>query len=209
MEVLRQEVADVGIMQSLTVTTETHKALLAAKNDASWERYYSGDYPELTDRYDVTVALVRGISILDIGCAEGLLLHLLQQRRPETKRLVGLDASRVMIGKARFNLGDRAELYHSYSEELPFDNSEFDTVVLGQTLEHVRKVEPVAAEAIRVLKPGGRLIVNVPADERRPHGNHLHVFRSVTEMVLPFGMAIDWQGEGRLHCYWFAWGDKR
>ncbi|MBI5837838.1 MAG: methyltransferase domain-containing protein [Candidatus Eisenbacteria bacterium] len=47
-------------------------------------------------------------------------------------------------------------------EALPFRDAAFDTAVLAEVLEHVPAVEPVLAEARRVLRPGGGLLVTAP-----------------------------------------------
>jgi len=91
---------------------------------------------------------------------------------------------------------------------LPFEDNEFDCVVLGQLLEHVYDEKRAASEALRVLRTGGRLIVNVPADDREPHGNHVRVFHSVEEVQALFEPSIKWEGAGRLQRFYFAWGEK-
>lgn len=48
------------------------------------------------------------------------------------------------------------------SEPLPFAANEFDTVILSDVLEHVPKPEILWAEIWRILKPSGKLIMNVP-----------------------------------------------
>jgi SAM-dependent methyltransferase len=47
-------------------------------------------------------------------------------------------------------------------ERWPFPDDSFDGVLCTQVLEHVKDHEHVVAEMIRVLKPGGRLVVSAP-----------------------------------------------
>lgn len=47
--------------------------------------------------------------------------------------------------------------------QFPFEDSKFDLVVSGQCLEHVEDIYAWADEAIRVLKPGGRMCIIAPA----------------------------------------------
>lgn len=175
------------------------EVILESKHDLSWERYQE-NWPELRDRYDMTATLVRGLKVLDIGCAQGLLGHLL----PPQFEYVGIDASQTMVKRARALFGLDAR--QAYAESLPFETGEFDTVVMGQVLEHVLDAEAAAREALRVLK--GRLIVNVPATDTEPHGNHLRVFLTPEEMMGLFKREIHWMGWGRVHHYWYAWGEK-
>ena len=48
------------------------------------------------------------------------------------------------------------------SQQLPFPNSSFDTVLLSDVLEHVPAPEKLWQEIARVLTPGGHLLMNVP-----------------------------------------------
>jgi SAM-dependent methyltransferase len=50
-----------------------------------------------------------------------------------------------------------------FLEPMRFGDESFDAVVLLATLEHVRDKEPLARECRRLLRPGGRVIVTVPA----------------------------------------------
>jgi SAM-dependent methyltransferase len=45
---------------------------------------------------------------------------------------------------------------------LPFAEGAFDSIYVGQVLEHLDDERAVIAEALRVLAPGGRLIISVP-----------------------------------------------
>jgi len=193
------------------ITEQEHLRLAEGKMDASWERYWDGRI-DLIDRYGVTVALVCGDSLLDIGCGQFLLASLLHNAGKLTMRLAGVDISPGELEAARklhgFNERN-IEFYQQDAEDLKFKNDEFDIVVLGQTLEHVRYPDCAADEALRVLRQGGRLIVNVPNDDERPRGNHLHVFHELGDMLNLFGDAISWQGKGEMHNFWFAWGEKK
>jgi ubiquinone/menaquinone biosynthesis C-methylase UbiE len=179
---------------------DKHDCLQQSKRDLSWQRYEDG-WPDIVDRYNVTAALVRD-DVLDVGCGQCLLGRLL----PSAGRYVGLDSWDEMLAEA----SERGafEIRLGEAEKLPFADGEFDCVVLGQVLEHVYDADKSVSEALRVLRHGGRLIVNVPADDAEPHGLHVRVFRSVDEMKALFGEAVNWEGEGRLHRYWFAWGEK-
>jgi ubiquinone/menaquinone biosynthesis C-methylase UbiE len=194
-------------MMSKRVTYEQHMALAEGKMDAAWQRYHDG-WSDVCVRYDFAVALVRGTRVLDLGCGQCLLGHLLKERSPDFE-IIGVDVSESELANARKLNGDDIRLVQGYAEKLIFDEGDFDTVVCAQTLEHVRDVRASAREMVRVLKRGGRLIVNVPADDKKPTGNHLHVFESLIDLTQIFGTAINWRGWGRVERYWFAWGDRR
>ena len=96
-------------------------------------------------------------SILDLGCGEGTRLNLLVTQG----RGVGIDISSKAISLAKekypdfdFRVGDL--------EKLPFKNKSFDLVYSAFVFEHLDNPEKVIKEAIRVLTPGGKLVVIAP-----------------------------------------------
>jgi SAM-dependent methyltransferase len=99
-------------------------------------------------------------SVLDIGCGDGGLLSKLDGR---VQRVVGIDMDDSLLEQAR-RVAPGAELVHQSAEQLPFDEGQFDAVVLSDVLEHVGQElqQGVISEARRVLKPGGLLILTVP-----------------------------------------------
>jgi ubiquinone/menaquinone biosynthesis C-methylase UbiE len=51
------------------------------------------------------------------------------------------------------------------AENIPFKNMEFDTLIAGELVEHLKKPENFFREAKRVLKIGGKLIITTPNKE--------------------------------------------
>ena len=47
----------------------------------------------------------------------------------------------------------------AYAESLPFNDNSFDSVLFATTIDHVRDPQQAISEAVRVLKPGGHIIV--------------------------------------------------
>ena len=58
--------------------------------------------------------------------------------------------------------GEHIDLPCDLSQPLPFDDARFDTIVLSDVLEHMPEPELVWREMTRVLRPGGKVIMNVP-----------------------------------------------
>lgn len=71
---------------------------------------------------------------------------------------IGIDSSEKMIGLARAR-GVNARI--GSGEELPFDDATFDYVAIIVTLCFVQDPEKVIAEAARVLRPNGKIIVGI------------------------------------------------
>jgi SAM-dependent methyltransferase/DNA-binding HxlR family transcriptional regulator len=99
-------------------------------------------------------------SLLDLGTGTGRMLELL---RPLYTRAIGVDASTDMLAVARANL-DRAGIANAQVRlgdinHLPFGRNAFDLVTVHQVLHYLDQPERALAEAARVLRPGGRLLV--------------------------------------------------
>jgi SAM-dependent methyltransferase len=98
--------------------------------------------------------------VLDIGTGTGRLLELLA---PLVSGAIGVDASRAMLALARARLA-KPELAHCAVRQadmyrLPLADARFDTVVLQMVLHYAEDPAAALAEAARVLRPGGCLIV--------------------------------------------------
>ena len=99
-------------------------------------------------------------SLLDLGTGTGRMLELFG---PDIERGLGLDLSLDMLALARARL-DRAGLRHCsvrhgdiYDLALPRDS--FDVVIIHQVMHFLDDSARAIAEAARVLRPGGRLLV--------------------------------------------------
>jgi DNA-binding transcriptional ArsR family regulator/precorrin-6B methylase 2 len=99
-------------------------------------------------------------SLLDLGTGTGRMLELFG---PDIERGLGLDMSLDMLSLARTRL-DRAGLRHCsvrqgdiYDLALPKDS--FDVVIIHQVLHFLEDGGRAIAEAARVLRPSGRLLV--------------------------------------------------
>jgi arsenite methyltransferase len=110
--------------------------------------------------------------ILDLGCGRGAVL-LLAAQHLTTGRAVGVDLwrSRDQSGNAaeatRRNavaegVADRVELHTADMTALPFADNSFDVVVSSLAIHNIRGRagrEKAIGEAVRVLRPGGRLVI--------------------------------------------------
>jgi ubiquinone/menaquinone biosynthesis C-methylase UbiE len=102
---------------------------------------------------------VRGLAALDLGCGTGR--HALWLAG-EGAAVTAVDFSEGMLAEARRKPGAGAVrfLAHDLHRPLPLGEKQFDLVVSGLVLEHLRELGPFFAEAHRVLKPGGRAVVS-------------------------------------------------
>ncbi|CAA7612147.1 class I SAM-dependent methyltransferase [Magnetospirillum sp. UT-4] len=96
---------------------------------------------------------------LDIGCGEGSNLSYLREAMPGT-RWAGIDFSSAKVGFAREIHGDGFALACANALALPFADCSFDLVVCRDLLHHVNwNRAGVLAEAARVTRPGGTVVV--------------------------------------------------
>ena len=102
-----------------------------------------------------------GATVLDICTGTGA-MALRIARRTEVK-VVGVDLSEQMLHKGQQNvcdagLRDTVTLLRGRAENLGFGNESFDAVCFTWLLRYVEDPPATIAEAVRVLKPGGRLV---------------------------------------------------
>lgn len=128
-----------------------------------------------------------GSRVLEIGCGSGAMAAEVLHRHPEVVRYVATDVDPAMIDLAERQLaafGDRAEARVVDASGLPFDDATFDVVCSWLMLHHTIEWERVVADAVRVLKPGGRLVGYDLPDSRA--GRWVHVLtRSKVRMIAP------------------------
>ena len=101
--------------------------------------------------------------VLDVATGTGRLPFFLLQEPEFNGRVVGLDASAGMLVHARAKLapfGDRAALVQQSALDLPFDNATFAAVTCLEALEFLPDDAAALREMVRVLRPGGVLLVS-------------------------------------------------
>jgi SAM-dependent methyltransferase len=108
---------------------------------------------------ELTVARPLG-DLLDIGCGQGRILKLLASR---AHRAVGVDIDSDARRLARAELllagTPNTSLRQGDMVSLPFDDTEFDTIILDDVLGNAQEPAAVFAEAKRLLNNGGRVLV--------------------------------------------------
>lgn len=96
-------------------------------------------------------------TVLEAGGGTG---RVSAQLRPWVGRLVINDLSQPMLRQA-WSKGDLLPV-QSYVERLPFPDGDFDRVFAVDALHHFRDQRGAIGELLRVLKPGGRLVIEEP-----------------------------------------------
>lgn len=143
--------------------------VLAARGGAGWpdsvagrmERHYSpGRTWEALTRALVGLAVLG--DVLDIGTGDGTVPELLA---PAARRVVGLERSEKLVAAAADRLArfENAAIVLGDMHALPFEDATFDRALMLHVLQYTVDGPAALAEARRVLRPGGRLIVTTLA----------------------------------------------
>lgn len=107
------------------------------------------------------------IKVLDLGCGEGHSIKFFESI-PNEIEWHGVDIEDSPEVRQR-NL-ERSEIQTFDGINLPYANNYFDLIYCNQVLEHVRFPDPLIADALRVLRPGGQFIGSVSYLE--PHHSY-------------------------------------
>ncbi|MBY3446101.1 class I SAM-dependent methyltransferase [Rhizobium laguerreae] len=105
-----------------------------------------------------------GDAVLDVGCGTGTIALLAKQKVGPNGRVEGIDASGEMVARAMAK-AERAKLPIAFStgtaQDLPYKDGEFDVVLSTLMFHHLPKRgrEEFGREALRVLRPNGRLVI--------------------------------------------------
>lgn len=107
--------------------------------------------------------MLRGVSgpavIVDLGCGDGSALAVAAQRNP-AHRFVGIDWSGDALRQAR-TLG-LTVVRAGVAADLPVADGTADVVIMSELIEHLVDPDGAVAEARRVLRPGGSLLLSTP-----------------------------------------------
>src|SRR5712692_8282325 len=152
-------------LQRLAAIKRQRAELAAAyfrENAVQWHRIRSLyiDEREVEAALSEIVAAAQPGDLLDIGTGTGRMLEILG---PQVGHAVGIDQSREMLAVARVNLEDAGlangivRLGDMY--QLPLPDACFDAVVIHQVLHYADRPAAAIAEAARVLRPNGILVL--------------------------------------------------
>ncbi|WP_409469156.1 methyltransferase domain-containing protein [Streptomyces sp. HC307] len=115
---------------------------------------------ELDDMLRVTT----GSHVLDVGCGTGADVRAIARRVGPGGRVVGIDSSEQLIAQATPAGPGAAEVefLHGEAGSLPFAADTFDAARAERVIEHVPDPAAAVAEMLRVVKPGGQVLITDP-----------------------------------------------
>lgn len=126
--------------------------LVPGKSWAAWARALGHLLPPLT--------------VADLGCGEG---YLTLEASRWAKKVIGIDRSAAVLREARALARRRGVTNVVWKrgeiERVPLADASVDLALLSQALHHAADPQRALAEAVRIVKPGGRVLVL----DLRPH----------------------------------------
>jgi 2-polyprenyl-3-methyl-5-hydroxy-6-metoxy-1,4-benzoquinol methylase len=165
---------------------KVHKPLYKLFWHASGFRKVERDWRKRGDELFLNERIPGG-RLLDIGCGKGDFLARMRGRGWEVEGLE-VDSEAVKFACSRHGL----TIHHGALETLGLPDGSFDAVTANHVIEHVHEPIALLRECLRVLKPGGVLVLatpNINSDGHRVFGRnwsnldpprHLHLFSGTT-----------------------------
>lgn len=124
----------------------------------AWDELRARVYGRAFGAEALLALLPSGWTVADLGCGTGALAA---ELAPRVKRVVAVDQSAAMLRAARRRTEGLAnvELHEAELSALPLDSGRCDAALLVLVLAYLDDPAPALAEAARILRPGGRLVV--------------------------------------------------
>lgn len=132
-----------------------HKATWEDGNYANFAKYMQAGAVDVLDKWNIPA----GQRLLDVGCGAG------QTAIPAAKLgidVTGIDLAENLIQHARHKATEanlKAQFDVGDAEALPYENESFDVVISMFGAMFAPRPDQVVSEFVRVLKPGGRLLM--------------------------------------------------
>jgi SAM-dependent methyltransferase len=121
-------------------------------------------------RYDRIRVLMPALArtVCEIGCGQGAVGYRLAKRY----RYVGVEPDEQSYAVAHDRIGNRGDVRHGDTSVL--GNEQFDVVCAFEVLEHMRDDRTALLSWLRHVRPGGHLLISVPAHQSRfSHTDHV------------------------------------
>lgn len=152
---------------------------ITSASQPAYGKTFGGSAPENYERYFVPAigrplatdlvaeaGLRPGERVLDAACGTGIVARLAAERVAPTGRVAGADVNPAMLAAARALAASAPvpiQWYETSAEAMPLPDAAFDVVFCQLGLQFIADRRAALGEMRRVLAPGGRAYVSVPA----------------------------------------------
>jgi transketolase len=161
--------ADFRVVTCEDVPTYPVERVREIQDHPNWSERsrYGDDFPASEYHVIGQTSLRPDDLVLDLACGYGESSEILGRY---CRAVVGVDRDPALIGEACRRFGDRPHLtfVEADAEEYVHPGPAFDVVVSLHTLEHVARDRAMLVNIRNMLRPGGRLVLEVPLATRRP-----------------------------------------
>ncbi|WP_405376166.1 class I SAM-dependent methyltransferase [Pseudobutyrivibrio sp.] len=140
--------------KDLTIKEFTKAADIYESGDAGIYEICKEDYPYIASELEKE----EYEDLLDCGCGTGPMISLLYEK-DSSKKYTGLDITPRMIEVAKNKNLEGVNWVVGDCENLPFEENSFDAIICSNSFHHYPNPEKFFESAKRVLRPGGRLIL--------------------------------------------------
>jgi 2-polyprenyl-3-methyl-5-hydroxy-6-metoxy-1,4-benzoquinol methylase len=130
---------------------------------------------KLLGRKEILLEHMKG-KTLDIGCGEG---ELLIKATLLGHDIIGIDHSPKEIETAKKTAvlsKTKINIKLASVEALPFEENTFDTIIMGELIEHLTNIKSTINYVLKFLKPGGQLLITTPAGFAHVDVDHINFF---------------------------------
>ena len=147
----------------------------------------------MLDKYLPATANGRQRSILDVGCGTGTMLHYLSRYG----EVLGVDSDDQAVRFCHQRGAYQVRQVGPLPSRLPFEDGAFDLITMLDVLEHIEDDRGTLRELYRLLRPGGMLMLAVPAyrflwgpQDEISHHKRRYVASEIRERVTQAGFRI-------------------
>lgn len=124
----------------------------------AWRKLRADVYGPRVDQHALLALVPPEWTVADLGCGTGALAA---ELATQVRRVIAVDQSAAMLATARKVLAgrDNVELHDAPLESLPIPDQSCDAAIASLVLSYLDHPAPALAEAFRILRPGGALVV--------------------------------------------------
>ncbi len=147
--------------------------------------------------YEFARTYIQGKKVLDIGCGNGYGTALMAE---SAKEIVGLDYDEQTVANNNkvYNSISNISFKRATIPPIPFDAGAFEVITAFQFIEHIAERREFIKECLRVLIPGGTLLVTTPNVKkslaRNPFHVHEYTFAEMEQELKSLGASFELQG---------------